>query len=176
VGTRPACCIHDPVEFRLRNYAEIDEYENRPWSSKKLRECYQRGAQKFAWSKRNKKPGSMRGPDGSRIGFGMATAVYPAGQQKAGATAILNKDGTVAIHSATHEIGTGSYTAMSQFAADTLGIPIERIRFELGDSQFRYAPNNGGSWLTSSVAPAVMGACGQLKKKVVDLAGGWPND
>jgi len=118
----------------------------------------------------------MRGPDGSRIGFGMATAVYPAGQQKAGATAILNKDGTVAIHSATHEIGTGSYTAMSQFAADTLGIPIERIRFELGDSQFPYAPNNGGSWLTSSVAPAVMGACGQLKKKVVDLAGGWPND
>jgi xanthine dehydrogenase YagR molybdenum-binding subunit len=166
----------DPVEFRLRNYAEIDEYENRPWSSKKLRECYQRGAQKFGWSKRNKKPGSMRGPDGSQIGFGMATAVYPAGQQKAGATAILNKDGTVAIHSATHEIGTGSYTAMSQFAADTLGIPIERIRFELGDSQFPYAPNNGGSWLTSSVAPAVMGACGQLKKKVVDLAGGWPND
>ena len=97
----------DPVEFRPRNYAEIDEYENRPSSSKKLRECYQRGAQKFAWSKRNEKPGSMRWPDGSQIGFGMATAVYPAGQQKAGATAILNKDGTVAIHSATHEIGTG---------------------------------------------------------------------
>jgi xanthine dehydrogenase YagR molybdenum-binding subunit len=166
----------DPVEFRLRNYAEIDEYEKRPWSSKKLRECYQRGAEKFGWSNRNKKPGSMRAAEGSQIGFGMATAVYPAGQQKAGATAILNKDGTVVVRSATHEIGTGTYTAMSQFAADTLGIPIEKIRFELGDSQFPYAPNNGGSWLTASVAPAVMGACTELKKKVVGIAGNWPND
>jgi xanthine dehydrogenase YagR molybdenum-binding subunit len=166
----------DPVEFRLRNYAEIDEYQNKPWSSKKLRECYQRGAEKFGWSIRNKKPGSMRAADGSQIGFGMATAVYPAGQQKAGATAILNKDGTVVVRSATHEIGTGTYTGMSQFAADMLGIPIEKIRFELGDSQFPYAPNNGGSWLTASVAPAVMGACTDLKKKVVDIAGNWPND
>ena len=166
----------DPVEFRLRNYAEINEYENRPWSSKKLRECYQRGAEKFGWSNRNKKPGSMRAANGSQIGFGMATAIYPAGQQKAGATAILNKDGTVVVRSATHEIGTGTYTGMSQFAADTLGIPIEKIRFELGDSQFPYAPNNGGSWLTASVAPAVMGACTELKKKVVDTAGNWPND
>jgi xanthine dehydrogenase YagR molybdenum-binding subunit len=157
----------DPVEFRLRNYAEIDEYQNKPWSSKKLRECYQRGAQKFGWSNRSKKPGSMRAAEGSQIGFGMATAVYPAGQQKAGATAILNKDGTVVVRSATHEIGTGTYTGMSQFAADTLGIPNEKIRFELGDSEFPYAPNNGGSWLTTSVAPAVMGACTEVKKKVL---------
>jgi xanthine dehydrogenase YagR molybdenum-binding subunit len=166
----------DPVEFRLRNYAEFNEFENKPWSNKKLRECYQRGAEKFGWSKRSRKPGSMRAGDGSQIGFGMATAIYPAGQQKAGATAILNKDGTVTVRSATHEIGTGTYTAMSQFASDTLGIPIEKIRFELGDSQFPEAPNNGGSWLTSSVAPAVMGACRELKKKVVDLVGSWPND
>src|SRR5438552_9524416 len=166
----------DPVEFRLRNYAEIDEYQNKPWSSKKLRECYQRGAEKFGWSNRNKKPGSMRAAEGSQIGFGMATAIYPAGQQKAGATAILNKDGTVVVRSATHEIGTGTYTGMSQFAADTLGIPVDRIRFELGDSQFPEAPNNGGSWLTSSVAPAVMGACRELKNKVIELAGAWPDD
>jgi xanthine dehydrogenase YagR molybdenum-binding subunit len=166
----------DPVEFRVRNYAEFNEYENKPWSNKKLRECYQRGAEKFGWSKRSRKPGAMRAADGSQIGFGMATAIYPAGQQKAGATAILNKDGTVSVRSATHEIGTGTYTAMSQFAADTLGIPIEKVRFELGDSQFPDAPNNGGSWLTSSVAPAVMGACRELKNKIVDLAGSWPND
>ena len=165
----------DPVEFRLRNYAEMDEYEKRPWSSKKLRECYQRGAEKFGWPKRNKTPGSMRAPDGSQIGFGMATAIYPAGQQKAGATAILNRDGTVTLQSATHEIGTGSYTTMSQFAADALGIPIDKIHFELGDSQFPYAPNNGGSWLTASVAPAVIGACRELQKKVADIAGVWPN-
>jgi len=166
----------DPVDFRLRNYADLNEYENKPWSSKKLRECYQRGAEKFGWTKRNKKPGSMAAADGSQIGFGMATAIYPAGQQKAGATAILSLDGTVIIRSATHEIGTGTYTAMPQFAADTLGIPIEKIRFELGDSQFPEAPNNGGSWLTSSVGPAVMGACRELEKKVVEVAGEWPSD
>src|SRR5262249_25544234 len=119
---------------------------------------------------------SMAAADGSQIGFGMATAIYPAGQQKAGATAILRSDGTVIIRSATHEIGTGTYTAMPQFAADTLGIPIEKIRFELGDSQFPEAPNNGGSWLTSSVGPAVMGACRELKKKVVEVTGDWPSD
>ncbi|HET9419377.1 MAG TPA: xanthine dehydrogenase family protein molybdopterin-binding subunit, partial [Chthoniobacterales bacterium] len=166
----------DPLEFRLRNYADIDENENKPWSSKKLRQCYERGAQKFGWSKRNRKPASMRASDGAQIGFGMATAIYPAAQQKAGATAILNKDGTVVVRSATHEIGTGTYTAMTQFAADALGIPIEKVRFELGDSQFPEAPNNGGSWLTASVAPAVMGACAELKRKVIDLAGSWPND
>ncbi|MEY2536355.1 MAG: xanthine dehydrogenase YagR molybdenum-binding subunit [Verrucomicrobiota bacterium] len=166
----------DPLEFRLRNYAEMDENENKPWSSKKLRECYERGAEKFGWSKRNPKPGAMRAPDGGQIGFGMATAVYPAQQQKAGAIAILNQDGTVVIRSATHEIGTGTYTAMTQFAADELGLPLDKIRFELGDSQFPEAPNNGGSWLTASVAPAVMGACRELKKKVVNLAGSWPTD
>jgi xanthine dehydrogenase YagR molybdenum-binding subunit len=166
----------DPIDFRVRNYADVNEYESKPWSNKKLRECYQRGAEKFGWSKRSRKPGAMHAADGSQIGFGMATAIYPAGQQKAGATAILNKDGTVTVRSATHEIGTGTYTAMSQFASDTLEIPIEKIRFELGDSQFPEAPNNGGSWLTASVAPAVMGACRELKKKVVDLAGSWPND
>jgi xanthine dehydrogenase YagR molybdenum-binding subunit len=118
----------------------------------------------------------MQAKNGDLIGYGMATAVYPAAQQPAGAIAILNKDGTVVVRSATHEIGTGTYTAMSQFAADTLGLPLEKVRFELGDSQFPLAPNNGGSWLTASVAPAVMGACSELKKKVTDLAGAWPND
>jgi xanthine dehydrogenase YagR molybdenum-binding subunit len=166
----------DPLEFRLRNYAETDEHENKPWSSKRLRDCYERGAKTFGWSKRNRKPGSTNARDGSQIGFGMATAIYPAGQQKAGATAILNRDGTVIVRSATHEIGTGTYTAMSQCAADTLGIPIDKVRFELGDSQFPEAPNNGGSWLTASVGPAVTGACRELKNKVVELTGHWPNE
>ncbi|MEY2574838.1 MAG: xanthine dehydrogenase YagR molybdenum-binding subunit [Verrucomicrobiota bacterium] len=166
----------DPLEFRLRNYAETDENENKPWSSKKLRECYQRGAEKIGWSKRNRKPRSMQAKNGDFIGYGMATAVYPANQQAAAAVAILNKDGTVVVRSATHETGTGTYTAMSQFAADALGLPLEKVRFELGDSQFPVAPNNGGSWLTASVAPAVMGACAELKKKVTDLGGSWPGD
>jgi xanthine dehydrogenase YagR molybdenum-binding subunit len=166
----------DPLALRLRNYADKDEFENRPWSMKNLRECYERGAKKFAWSKRNAKPTSMRAADGSQIGFGMATAIYPAAQQKAGATAILNQDGSVTVRSATHEIGTGTYTGMSQFAAGELQIPIEKIRFELGDSDFPIAPNNGGSWLTASVGPAVIGACRELKTKVNGQLGHWPNE
>ena len=155
----------DPIEFRLLNYAEKDEHENKPWSGKKLKECYERGAKKFGWSKRNPKPGNVREKNGNLIGWGMATAVYPAGQRTAAAHAILDKDGMVTISSATHEIGTGTYTTMSQIAANSLGVPIEKIRFQLGDSNFPEAPVNGGSWLTASVGPAVIGVCEELKKK-----------
>src|SRR5438046_4384473 len=110
----------DPLEFRFRNYAEKDENENKPWSSKKLRECYERGAAKFGWSKRNRKPASMRAPNGDQIGYGMATAIYPANQRPAGATGTLTKDGIVVIRSATHETGTGTYTARTKFAAGAL--------------------------------------------------------
>jgi xanthine dehydrogenase YagR molybdenum-binding subunit len=153
----------DPLEFRLRNYAENDDYENKPWSSKRLRECYERGAKKFGWEKR--KTGSMRDKGGNQIGLGMATAVYPALQQTAAAHAVWDKNGFVTISSATHEIGTGTYTTMSQIAANSLGIPLEKIRFHLGDSRFPEAPVNGGSWLTASVGPAVIGVCEELKKK-----------
>src|SRR2546423_12179343 len=104
----------------------------------------------------------------------MATAVYPANQRPAGATATLTKDGTVVIRSATHETGTGTYTAMTQFAADALGIPVGKIRFELGDSQFPEAPTNGGSWLTASVSPAVRGEFGAREKKESVAGGGVP--
>ena len=166
----------DPLEFRLRNYAETDEHENKPWSAKRLRECYERGAQKFGWSKRNQKPGTMRDKNGAQLGWGMATAVYPAMQQPAAAHAVLDKNGIVTISSATHEIGTGTYTTMSQIAANSLGLPLDKVHFQLGDSQFPEAPVNGGSWLTASVGPAVIGVCNALKKNVVDLAGSWPND
>lgn len=155
----------DPVEFRLRNYAETDENEKKPWSNKRLRECYQRGAQKFGWSKRNQKPGVTRDKNGNQIGWGMATAIYPAQQQTAAAHAVWDKDDLVTISSATHEIGTGTYTTMSQIAANALGVPIEKIRFQLGDSNFPEAPVNGGSWLTASVGPAVIGVCEELKKR-----------
>ena len=166
----------DPVQFRLTNYAERDDFEKKPWSSKRLRECYEQGAEKFGWSKRNSQPGSMRAPNGRRLGWGMATAVYPAKRQPAAANAILSADGYLTVQSATHALGTGTYTTMSQLAANALGLPLENVRFELGDSRFPEAPVNGGSWLTVSVGSAVLNACERLKQKVTDLAGSWPND
>src|SRR6202007_2739266 len=133
-------------------------------------ECYDRGASKFGWSSRNPKPGSTRDPDGRLVGWGMATAIYPAEQQPAAAKAILSNDGSIVVRSATHESGTGTYTMMTQFVADTLGVPMERVRFELGDTQFPPAPVNGGSWLTASVGPAVVAACNALRDKLISLA------
>jgi xanthine dehydrogenase YagR molybdenum-binding subunit len=106
----------------------------------------------------------------------MATAVYPAKQQPTAAHAVLSPDGRLTIRSATHEIGTGTYTAMSQLAAKALGLPLAQVTFELGDSEFPPAPVNGGSWGTASVGSAVLGVCARLKQKVVEQAGAWPND
>src|SRR4029077_15152130 len=122
---------------------------------------------KLGVSPRNPKPGSTRDPDGRLVGWGMATAAYPANQQPAAAKVILVNDGSVIVRSATHEAGTGTYTAMTQFASDTLGVPMGRVRFELGDTLFPPAPVNGGSWLTASVGPAVIAACTALRDKLI---------
>jgi len=160
----------DPVELRVRNYAEKDEFDQRPWSSKHLRECYDRGAVKFGWSSRNPKPASTRDGDGRLVGWGMATAIYPATQQPAAAKIILASDGSIVVRSATHESSAGTRTVMTQFVADSLGVAMERVQFELGDTEFPPAPVNGGSWLVASVAPAVVAACAALRDKLISLA------
>jgi xanthine dehydrogenase YagR molybdenum-binding subunit len=165
----------DPLELRIRNYAEKDDFDQRPWSSKHLKECYERGATKFGWSSRNPKPASARDPDGRLVGWGMATGIYPASQQPAAAKIVLSSDGSVIVQSATHESGTGTRTMMTQFVADNLGVPMDRIQFELGDTQFPPAPVNGGSWLTASVGPAVVAACSALRDKLISLAVDGPS-
>src|SRR4029077_6126966 len=106
---------------------------------------------KLGVSPRNLTPGSTRDPDGGLVGWGMATAAYPANQQPAAAKIILVNDGTVIVRGAMVEAGAGTYTVMTQLVSDTLGVPMERVRFELGDTEFPSAPVNGGSWLTASV-------------------------
>jgi xanthine dehydrogenase YagR molybdenum-binding subunit len=113
----------DPLEFRLRNYADRDEFNHKPWSGKNLRQCYELGASRFGWASRNPRPGSMQDSDGRLIGWGMATAIYPAGQQPASVRIVARRDGGVTVQSATHEAGTGTYTAMTQIAAEVLGLP-----------------------------------------------------
>jgi xanthine dehydrogenase YagR molybdenum-binding subunit len=159
----------DPIELRLINHADINPQLNQPWSSKHLRECYQMGAERFGWSRRNPTPGSMR--DGEDlIGWGMATATYPGYRSPASAKAQLLADGRAVISSATHELGTGAYTAMSQVAADALGLPIERIEFKLGDSSLPVAPLAGGSMSAASVGPAVHGVATTLRNQLIQLA------
>src|SRR5207249_9868173 len=127
------------------------------FSSKSLRECYARGAERFGWSRRHATPRSMRDGDGF-VGCGMSTATYPAKRLPASALARLTADGTIVVQAATHEFGTGTYTSMSQVAAEALGVPVARIRFELGDSDFPENPISAGSMTAASTGPAVPAA------------------
>jgi xanthine dehydrogenase YagR molybdenum-binding subunit len=159
----------DPIELRLRNYADRDGHKDKPFSSKSLRECYRAGAERFDWQRRTAQGGGRReGP--WRVGFGMATASYPANRSAAEAVARLLSDGTAVVQSGSQDIGTGTYTVMTQVAAQTLGLPVERARFELGDSRLPKAPVSGGSQSVASVAPAVQAACAELRAKLLAFA------
>ncbi len=159
----------DPVQLRLQNYAETDPEKHLPFSSKSLRECYEIGAQKFGWARRSAAPRSMR--DGSTlIGYGMATATYPAHRSPAKASAIIHPDGSAVVRSGTHDLGTGTYTVMTQIAADALGLPVSKVRFELGDTDMPAAPVSGGSQTVASVGPAVYAAATAARTKLAAMA------
>src|SRR5262247_3363305 len=161
----------DPLELRIRNYAERDQVEGKPFGSNELRACYEQGAQRFGWWRRDPQPGSMReGP--TQIGWGMATGIWEAMQEPASAKAVLRADGRLTVSAATADIGTGTYTAMTQIAADTLGLPPENVTFVLGDSSLPDAPVEGGSFTVSSVGSAVKAACEKLRRKLLRRAQG----
>ncbi len=159
----------DPLELRLINYSDKDQIEDRPYSSKQLRECYRQGAEKFGWSKRNPQPRSTR--DGNElVGWGMATGVWEAMQMKASAKAVVTANGSVEIASATADIGPGTYTMMTQLAAEMLGVPLENVTAKLGDSALPDAPVEGGSFTTSSVGCAIHAACRAVQAELLGLA------
>jgi xanthine dehydrogenase YagR molybdenum-binding subunit len=159
----------DPLELRLINYAEVDPESGRPFSSKALRECYRLGAEKFGWKERKMEPRSMR--DGRLlVGWGTATGIWGAFQMPAAARITFKADGTAHVASATSDIGPGTYTMVTMIAAEYLGLPIERVKFELGDTKFPRAPSQGGSWTTASVGSAVHGAALAITAKLLALA------
>ncbi len=159
----------DPVELRRRNFASHNGNEGKPYSSKELLACYAQGAERFGWAKRQAAPGSMR--DGNqRIGWGMAGGVWEAMQMQASAKARLGCDGHLTVSSATTDIGTGTYTVMTQIAADAAGLDMADVTFLLGDSSLPKAPLQGGSFTVSSVGSAVRKACLELRKQVVEQA------
>lgn len=164
----------DPLELRIRNYTERDPTEDRPYSSKDLMKCYNEGAEKFGWKNRTPEPRSMR--RGKRfVGYGMATGIWDAMQVPAKVEASMDLHGHLHISSAVTDIGTGTYTVMSQIAADEFALPIERVHFSYGNSRFPFAPIQGGSFTTATVGVAVSAACIQLKKKLLKYAAALPD-
>lgn len=159
----------DPIEFRLRNYTETDPEHNRPYSSKNLKEAYQRGAEAIGWSKRRNEPGSQREGDWL-IGYGMSTGVFSAFRWEASARVLLKADGSLTVQSAVTDIGPGTGTALTMIAHNVLGVPLNQIKVEYGDTSLPKAPTQGGSAIVSAVGSAVFDACTTIKKQLVELA------
>ncbi len=159
----------DPLAIRLLNYADKDPTNGKPWSSKSLKQCYARGAELFGWSKRNPKAGATK--DGRYlIGWGMATASYPVHNSQGTARVRLYADGHAVVQSGATDLGTGTYTVITQVAADSLGLSPDKVRFELGDTKLPTAPNSGGSVAAGTVASSVYVAAQDVWQKLTKLA------
>jgi xanthine dehydrogenase YagR molybdenum-binding subunit len=161
----------DPIELRMKNYAEVYPGRNVPYSSKTLAESYRLGAERFGWSRRNPNPGSVKVGDWL-VGMGMATAVYPGHRSRSSAKVRLQADGTAQVSLATEDLGTGMWTVVAIVGAQSLGLPIERVRPDIGDSALPPAPVAGGSQSTASVGPAIQKAAGSAKANLIQLAVG----
>ena len=158
----------DPVELRLRNYAEVQPGSGLPWSSKALRECYATGAQRFGWATRNPEIRSMR--EGNwLIGYGMAGVTFGWYQAPCRAQISIGRDGAARVRSAATDIGTGTYTVATQLAAELLGLGLGRVHVEIGDSDLPPAPQSGGSGLAASLSGAIHDAAGHLLEAFLNV-------
>ncbi len=159
----------DPVELRISLDTLIDEENNRPFSSRHLKECLQLGAEKFGWSRRTPEVGSMRKGD-LILGWGVAAASWGANRGTCEATVSLRADGTARVSCGTQDIGTGSYTVIAQVVSDKTGIPVDKIDVVLGDSSLPPGPTSGGSTATATFVPAVIDGTNAAVKVVLTVA------
>ncbi|WP_246704041.1 xanthine dehydrogenase family protein molybdopterin-binding subunit [Rhizobium sp. P38BS-XIX] len=161
----------DPIELRIRNEPDKDPISGLPFSSRNIVEAYRAGAEKFGWSLRNPTPHSVT--DGEwLIGMGCATGTYPYYRMPGGAARItLSRDGKATVDIAFHEMGMGSATVQTQVAADRLGLPMEDISFNYGDSTLPGVVMAGGSQQTAAIGASVIAAHNKLIKELLRLAG-----
>ncbi len=155
----------DPVELRLRNETKEHQRTKLPFSAKHFAECLKIGAEKFGWSDRQMQPRSQQQGE-LLVGWGMAAAAFPALRNSAEAKIRLLPDGTAHVLTSANDVGTGAYTVIAMTAAETLGLPVENIRVELGDSIMPNGGMAGGSQMTATLTPAVLTAC----QKVLETA------
>lgn len=159
----------DPVQLRLKNYAERDLGSEKPWTSKHLRACYEQAAERFGWAKRNPAVSATR--EGNQlIGWGMATATYPANRSAAQALVRILPNGGAVVACGSQDLGTGTYTIMAQTAGNALGIDPMRVEARLGDSTLPKAPMSGGSQSAASIGPAIEAAAREARRKVAQMA------
>ena len=159
----------DPLEFRLRNHADVEPDTGHEWSSKSLKECYEAAGRRIGWFERKPAIGSMR--EGRHlVGYGMASSLYPVRQMPAAARVCLHADGRATVQSAMHEIGQGAITSMTQVAADALGLPLAHVTFELGDTRLPYGGMTVGSMSTLTNATPIHDSACTVRKALLKRA------
>ena len=160
----------DPIELRMRNEPVLHPEKNIPYSTRQLIACMQEGARRFGWSKRQALPGSMR--NGRWLmGMGMAAAIRGNLLRPSKCHVRLDGGGMLTAKMSMTDIGTGSYTVFSQIAAEMLGLPVERVSMQLGDSDFPETAGSGGSFGAASAGSALFDACTNLRAKLARAAG-----
>jgi xanthine dehydrogenase YagR molybdenum-binding subunit len=165
-----AACGMDPLDFRLRNYAEVEPMSGKPFSSKALRECYAQGAARFGWAGRPLKPRQMRDEDGLLVGWGVGTATFPAIMFQAKARAVIKRDGSGLVETGAHDMGQGAWTALAQIAADGLGLDLDQVEFRAGSSDLPDAGIAGGSGHTATAGMAIHSAGGEAIARLAEIA------
>ena len=163
-------CGMDPLAFRLANYAEVEPISGKPFSSKALRECYRRGAERFGWARRPLGVRQTRDRDGLLVGWGIGTATFPALMFQANAKATLRRDGRGLMEIGAHDMGQGAWTALAQIAADGLGLDMDAIEFRSGTSDLPDAGITGGSAHTATAGMAIHNAGAAVIANLADLA------
>ena len=159
----------DPLELRLKNYSELEQNADKPFSSKALKDCYYRGAETFGWSKRNPEPRSMR--EGHElIGYGMASGIWEALRVPTSADVELTPEGRLVVSTAAADIGTGTYTILTQIGAETLGLALDKVEIRIGDFDLPACPVEGGSWTAASAGSAVMQGCDSIRQQLLKRA------
>lgn len=159
----------DPIDLRIKNFTEINPENKMPFSAINLKDCYAYGKEKIGWKNRPTKPGTLK-ENGMLIGYGMAVGVFGAGKGSASVRAILSKEGKLILECAVSDMGPGTTTSMTRIAASAMQMPIDKIKFKLGDSDFPAGPSQGGSGTTSTVGSAVDMACNTMKQNLKELA------
>jgi xanthine dehydrogenase YagR molybdenum-binding subunit len=165
-------CGMDPLAFRLKNYAEVEPISGKPFSSKALRDCYARGAERFGWARRPLAPRQMRDEARLLVGWGIGTATFPAIMFQAHARAVIRNDGTGVMEIGAHDMGQGASTALAQIAADSVGLDIDQVEFRSGTSDLPDAGIAGGSAHTATAGMAIHSAGADVIARLADLATG----
>jgi len=156
----------DPIELRILNEPKVDPSTQKPFSSRNLVACLREGASEFGWDRRPRKPGEM--VDGSwAIGYGVAAATFPTFLLPSSAEVTLNADGTALCRAGATDLGTGTWTVMTQVVAEELGLEFDQVTMELGDSVQPPTAGSGGSFGAASCASGIHMACEALRRKIV---------